>query len=118
MVTSDQIKNLNERIGKLKSYLDIDKKLIDISNEEEKASSPGFWDKPKEAEKLMKILREKKKWVTDYVQVKADGEDLSVLFDFYKEQEASEEDVIQQFEKTLKLSEKDTVLLFSPSMKT
>ncbi|MDH3322531.1 MAG: peptide chain release factor 2 [Flavobacteriaceae bacterium] len=105
MVTSDQIKNLNERIGKLKSYLDIDKKLIDISNEEEKASAPGFWDNPKEAEKLMKMLRGKKKWVTDYERVKADAEDLSVLYDFYKEQEATEEDVIQQFEKTLKLLE-------------
>ena len=36
MVTQDQLKNLSERVSKLKIYLDIDKKLIEISNEEEK----------------------------------------------------------------------------------
>ncbi|MCK4562710.1 MAG: peptide chain release factor 2 [Flavobacteriaceae bacterium] len=105
MVTSDQIKNLNERIGKLKSYLDIDKKLIEISNEEEKASAPDFWNNPKEAEVLMRKLRGIKKWVEDYNQVNADGEDLTVLYEFYKEKEAAEEDVIKQFEKTIKLLE-------------
>ena len=59
MVTSDQIKQLNERISKLKSYLNIDKSLIEISNEEEKASAPEFWNNPKEAEIAMRILRGK-----------------------------------------------------------
>ena len=105
MVTLDQIKNLNERIGKLKSYLDIDKKIIEISNEEEKASNPDFWNKPKEAEIAMKNLRGIKKWVTDYNQIKADGEDLSVLYEFYKEEEATEKEVDNQFKKTLQLLE-------------
>ncbi len=105
MVTSDQIKNLNERISKLKSYLNIDKKLIEIANEEEKASAPGFWDKPKEAEFIMKKLRGKKKWVDDFEQVRLDGEDLSVLYEFFKEQEASEDDVNNQFKKTIDLLE-------------
>lgn len=105
MVTSDQIKQLNHRISKLKSYLDIDKKLIQISNEEEKASDPDFWNKPKEAEIAMRSLRRKKKWVEDYNQVRSDGEDLSVLYDFYKESEATEEEVIFQFNKTSNLLE-------------
>jgi peptide chain release factor 2 len=101
MVTSDQIKNLQERTGKLKTYLEIDKKLIIISNDEEKASNPNFWNNPKEAEKLMKSLRLTKKWVTDYNTVKTDVEDTQVLYEFYKEDEATEEDVIKQFNKTL-----------------
>jgi len=105
MVTSDQIKQLNERISKLKSYLNIDKKLIEISNEEEKASGPEFWNNPKEAEIAMRSLRGKKKWVEDYNQVKSDGEDLSVLYEFYKEKEATEEDVVTQFDKTSNLLE-------------
>jgi len=105
MVTSDQIKNLLERVGKLKTYLEIDKKLIIISNEEEKASNPDFWNDPKKAEILMKSLRNTKKWVTDYNQVKADSEDIQVLYDFYKEGEATEDDVIKQFNKTLELLE-------------
>ena len=105
MVTSDQIKQLNDRISKLKSYLHIDKKLIEISNEEEKASDPDFWNKPKEAELAMRSLREKKKWVENYNTVKIDGEDLRVLYDFYKEKEATEEEVTQQFAKTTNLLE-------------
>ncbi len=105
MVTSDQIKQLNERIGKLKGYLNIDKKLINIANEEEKASAPDFWNKPKEAEIAMRSLRGKKKWVDNYNQVKTDGEDLRVLYDFYKEDEATEEEVTQQFDKTLSFLE-------------
>jgi len=42
MVTQDQLKNLSERVSKLKIYLDIDKKLIEISNEEEKTADPSF----------------------------------------------------------------------------
>ena len=105
MITSDQIKNLLERVGKLKTYLEIDKKLITISNEEEKASNPDFWNDPKKAEILMRNLRTVKKWVTDYNKVKSDAEDVQVLYDFYKEGDASEEEVISQFNKTLELLE-------------
>ena len=105
MITSDQIKNLLERVGKLNTYLEIDKKLITISNEEEKASNPDFWNDPKKAETLMRNLRTVKKWVTDYNKVKSDAEDVQVLYDFYKEGDASEEEVISQFNKTLELLE-------------
>jgi len=105
MVTSDQIKNLTERIDKLKDYLDIDKKLIEISNEEEKASAPEFWNDSKNAELLMKKLRATKKWVENYTSLKNDGEDLMVLYDFFKEEEATEEDVTKQFDQTLLLLE-------------
>ena len=105
MVTSEQIKDILESVKNLREYLDIDKKLIEISNEEEKASNPDFWNNSREAEVLMKILRGKKKWVNDYEQVKSDSEDLSVLYDFFKEGEATETEVQQQFEKTIKLLE-------------
>ena len=101
MVTSNQIKNLLERVGKLKTYLEIDKKLITISNEEEKASNPDFWNDPKKAEILMRNLRGVKKWVSDYNKLKADIEDVQVLYEFYKEGDATEKDVIKQFDKTL-----------------
>ena len=47
MVTQDQLKNLSERVSKLKIYLDIDKKLIEISNEEEKTADPEFLEQSK-----------------------------------------------------------------------
>lgn len=100
MVTQDQLKDITERISKLKSYLDIEKKLIEISNEEEQTANPDFWNNPKEAEILMKSLRLKKKWVEDYNQVVTLHDDLLVLYDFYKEGEIEEQEVQDQFEKT------------------
>ncbi len=101
MITQDQLKNIAERIGKLKGYLEIDKKLIEINNEEEKTADPNFWNNPKEAEILMKSLRFKKKWVEDYHTVISLNEDLTILYDFYKEDGAEESEVIEQHEKTI-----------------
>ncbi|MCF6349417.1 MAG: peptide chain release factor 2 [Flavobacteriaceae bacterium] len=101
MVTSNQIKDLLERVGKLETYLEIDKKLIEISNAEEKTTNPDFWNNPKQAEILMKVLRGKKKWVEDYNQSKTDVEDLQVLYDFFKENAVSGEEITNHFDKTL-----------------
>ena len=96
---------MTERIGKLKSYLQIDNKKIEISNEEEKASDPEFWNNPKEAEVVMRSLRGKKKWVEDFDQAKTEVEDLTVLYEFFNEGDASEEEIEQQYNKSLKLIE-------------
>jgi len=100
MITHDQLKNISERVNKLKSYLDIDKKLIEISNEEEKTVDPDFWNNPKEAELFMKELRFKKKWVSSYNEAVSLSEDLVVLYDFYKEGEVEETEIDEQFKKT------------------
>lgn len=98
MVTSDQIKDISERVSKLKDYLEIDKKLIEISNEEEKTADPDFWNNPKEAELHMRSLRFKKKWVEDYKKAVSLEEDLQVLYDFFKEGEVEEKELQEQFE--------------------
>ena len=101
MITQENIKNINQRVEKLKDYLNIDQKLIEISNEEEKASNPDFWNNPKEAEVLMRAIRFKKKWVEDYNAIVLLSEDLNVLYDFYKENEATEEEIQEQYDKTI-----------------
>ncbi|MBD0833579.1 peptide chain release factor 2 [Aestuariibaculum sediminum] len=105
MITSDQIKDLNTRLDKLRHYLDLDRKLIEIQNEEEKTFDPNFWNDPKSAEATMKSLRVKKKWVEDYNTIKTLIEDLDVLYEFYKEGESSEDDVQKQYEKASTLLE-------------
>ncbi len=105
MITSDQIKDLNERIGKLRTYLDIDKKRIEISNDEEKTANPTFWNHPKEAETFMKMLRSKKKWVSDFEKINQLNNDLSILYDFFKDGEATENEVTEYYHKTILLLE-------------
>ena len=100
MITIDQIKDLHQRIGKLRTYLDIDKKRIEITNEEEKTTNPDFWNNPKEAEAFMKVLRSKKKWVEDFEKVIVLNNDLTVLYEFLKEGEATEQEVDSYFNKT------------------
>lgn len=53
----------------------------------------------------MRELRSKKKWVDDYNASVSLVSDLEVLYDYYKEGEASEEDVMQQFDKATALIE-------------
>lgn len=53
----------------------------------------------------MRELRSKKKWVDDYNASVSLVSDLEVLYDYYKEGEATEEDVMQQFNKATTLIE-------------
>lgn len=105
MISNEHITKLQERIGKLKTYLDIDKKIIEISNEEEKTANPNFWNNAKEAEIVMKNLRSKKKWIEDYTKIVTNFEEVSILLDFYTEGEASEEEVEKIYNTTITLIE-------------
>lgn len=85
MITNEQIKNIQQRIEDLHKYLQIERKQIEIANDDEKTASPEFWDNPKEAESFLKQLRSKKKWVEEYQEIYQEMEDLSVLLEFAKE---------------------------------
>ncbi len=102
MVTQDQIKDLIQRVSALKEYLNIDDKLIEISEEEQRAQLPDFWDNPKEAEILLRKTRNKKVWTDTYALVHTAVEDLEVLYEFYQDDLATAEELVQAFEKTLK----------------
>jgi len=53
----------------------------------------------------MKSIRSKKKWVEDYEAAQEAFEELQILYEFYKEKEATEEEVTKQYRKTLQLVE-------------
>ncbi|WP_133547712.1 peptide chain release factor 2 [Salegentibacter sp. 24] len=105
MMTTEQIKDLRERLGALRRYLDIDAKKIEISNQEEKTFAPDFWDDPKKAELIMRDLNAEKQWVIEYEKILTLLEDLEVLFEFYKEGEATQEDVAEKNKQALDLIE-------------
>ncbi|MUP38742.1 peptide chain release factor 2 [Labilibaculum euxinus] len=105
MITSDQLKSLAERTEALRRYLDVDAKIIQIQEEELRTQAPGFWDNPKEAEIQMRKVRGLKSWVDSYNEAKEAIDDLQILFDFAKEEEASPEEVDEQFAATQSLIE-------------
>lgn len=97
MINADQFKDAQSRIEDLHKYLQIEKKKIEISNDDEKTAAPEFWDSPKEAESFLKQLRSKKKWVEDYEEIHTQFEDLQVLADFAKEDPDSEKELDETF---------------------
>lgn len=50
-------------------------------------------------------IKSVKVWLDDYEKVAASAEDTYVLYDFYKDEEASEDEMQEQYDKTLKLLE-------------
>ncbi|KAF2334860.1 peptide chain release factor 2 [Flavobacterium daemonense] len=97
MTTAEQVKGIVERLGALRRYLDVDAKLIEIANEEEKTFAPDFWNNPKEAENIVKNLRNKKKWIEDYDKAVELTDELQLAYDFYKEGELSVEELDEQY---------------------
>ncbi|MDA9328605.1 peptide chain release factor 2 [Flavobacteriales bacterium] len=93
MVTAEQLKDLIKRLKALRGYLELDKKAIEIQNEEEKTQAPEFWNKPKDAEVTLKLIKNKKAWIEEYEGVKSALEDVNVLRDFFELEEVAEEEV-------------------------
>lgn len=72
---------------------------------EEKTFAPDFWDDPKKAEQIMREVNSEKQWVEDYNKAETLVDDLEVIYEFYKEDEANAEDVQQRNEKAVDLIE-------------
>jgi len=66
---------------------------MEIEEDELKSLDPNFWDDPKAAELLLKKIKQKKYWTKSYDTVKTALDDLSVLLEFHKEGEATEEEI-------------------------
>ena len=79
--------------------------MIRLDEEEQKTHDPNFWDDPKQAEQQLRKVTSIKNWTEAYAAVEKASEDLQVLADFYKDGEASMEDVENQYNETLQLLE-------------
>jgi peptide chain release factor 2 len=66
---------------------------------------PGFWDDAKVAELQMKKIKELRKWVDGYNEVKAAAEELQLAYDFYREDAVTEEEVDAAYNHVLALVE-------------
>jgi peptide chain release factor 2 len=78
---------------------------MQIAEDEKHTLDPSFWDDPKKAEALLRQIRNKKVWTDAYQAVEGQLGDLKVLYDFYKEGEATEEELNEQYQTTLKTIE-------------
>jgi peptide chain release factor 2 len=77
---------------------DIDRKLSLINEKEEETHDPDFWNDPKAAEKKLKEISSLKSWTSDYHRLKKELDDLTVLYDFFKEGEVTETELEQYYQ--------------------
>lgn len=105
MITSDQLKDVLERADALHKYLDIDKKKIELEEEELRTQAPDFWDDPKRAQEQMKKVKGIQRWVDGYKEVRTLADELKLAFDFYHEQMVTEEEVDEDYAKAIKAIE-------------
>lgn len=102
MITTEQIKELQNRLEALKGYLHIQEKRAMVLEEERQTHETSFWDDPKKAEVFLKNINKKKVWVTLYDEVASTVEDLVVLGDFFIEGEVDESEVSLQYALAMK----------------
>lgn len=86
----------------LDRYLKLEEKKAKLENDRQISLSPGFWDDNKRATAILKEIQVNKFWIDLYEKVNASVEDFAVLFDFWKEGEAEEEEVKVAYEAAIK----------------
>ena len=93
MITIDQLKDIQQRAEKLKQYLAIDEKRIQLQEEELHTQAPEFWEDAKAAEAQMRKVKGIKRWIEGYEGVRTAVEELQLAFEYCKEELVTEEEV-------------------------
>ena len=93
MITIEQLKEIQQRADKLKQYLAIDEKRVQLEEEELRTQDPGFWEDAKAAEAQMRKVKGIKAWIEGYEGVRSATEELQLAFDYCKEELVTEEEV-------------------------
>ena len=66
MITIEQLKEIQQRAEKLKQYLAIDEKRVQLEEEELRTQDPGFWEDAKVAEVQLRKVKGIKAWIEGY----------------------------------------------------
>lgn len=101
-MTQENLKELRERVKHLARFLSLEDRQAKVENDRQLTLSPGFWDDNARATGILKEIKINKYWIDLYEEVSTSVEDFAVLFDFWKEGEASEDEVKVAYEKALK----------------
>ena len=101
MINQDQIKETQERIEKIETYLKIGEKRMALQEAELKTQDPTFWDDPKAAEEHMKDIQSLKVWVEAYDGLNSGFDDMEVMVEFAKEDPAEEPALDKHYERLI-----------------
>ncbi|MFI3270067.1 MAG: peptide chain release factor 2 [Rikenellaceae bacterium] len=105
MVTTDQIKGVEERCETLHRCLDIEQRRIELQNEEERTQEPNFWDDAEAARKQLQKVAALKSWVEDYEALAKGVEDLGLMPEFVAVELSTEAEFEALYNQTLEQTE-------------
>ncbi|MCE2756953.1 MAG: peptide chain release factor 2 [Bacteroidota bacterium] len=101
-MTIEHLKDMRDRVAVLRRFLDVENRQHKVNEDKQKSLSPGFWDDNKRATEILKNIKLNEYWLNLFQLTSDSVEDFSVLFDFWKEGECTEEEVKQAYDKALK----------------
>lgn len=84
---------MRDRVAHLKQFLKVEDRTAKADSDFQLSLAPGFWDDDARATGTMKEIKINKYWIELFNHVHTAVEDFAVLFDFWKESEATEEEV-------------------------
>ena len=84
---------------------DYDRKSLEVKDEELITQQADFWNKPKDAETILKSIRTKKVWTDAFDNVSKLIDDLEVLNEFHEAGDVGEEELDREYHKAAKAVE-------------
>ena len=106
MVSIEQINDLTARVERLQTSIDVEQRLIDLRNEQERTEEPNFWDDPEAARKQLKKVADIKAVIDDFEAVRRAVDDISLIPDFVVEGVLTEAEAEAQYATALANVEK------------
>ncbi len=101
-MTQEYLKEMRERVQHLHRFLKVDDRNAKVENDRTLTLAPGFWDDNTRATGILKEIKINKYWIDLWASVNTAVEDFAILFDFWKEGAASEEETQEAYNKALK----------------
>ena len=79
--------------------------MVQINEKEVISRQPGFWNDPKQAEEILKSISQLKSWTKEFDKVSTAIDDVAVMNDFFREGEATEQELDSQYSACIELIE-------------
>ena len=97
-MTAEQIKEMQAQLGALNAFLRVQEKEEQVANNQQLSTASGFWDDNERATKILKETKGFEYWISLYKNAEQKMEDFIVLFDFWKNDEATEDEAREAYE--------------------
>lgn len=102
-MTIEYLKEMRDRVLHLRRFLKLEERIAKTESDKQLTLSPGFWDDNARATGILKEIKINQYWISLYDGVNTAVEDFAILFDFWKEGAATEEETKEAYDKALKV---------------